>query len=140
MKTDNGSYQAQSETVSRRIATVFEPIKALEDLFAFVGGNSGPVIGDRYNRHTVNDVAGNHDVSSRAAVLDGIVHEIGDGIENQIGIADGEDRTIAGDREASTVLLGRGIVQLGDLADDLYQIDGAKRFLPCLRSLSGQFA
>jgi len=133
MKTDNSSYQAQSETISRGIATVFEPIKALEDLFAFVGRNSGSVIGNRYNWRTVYDVAGNHDVSSRTAVLDGIVHEIGDGIKDQIRIAYSEDRTIADDGEASTVLLGRGIVQFGDLADDLHQIDRTERFLPCLR-------
>src|ERR1700684_3958370 len=110
VKTGNGSYQAQSETVSRSIATVFEPIKTLEDLFAFVGRNSRPAVGDRYDWSTVNDFAGNHDVSSRAAVLDGVVHEVGDGIKDQIRIADSEDRAIAGDGKAGTVLLSRGIV------------------------------
>src|ERR1700684_567672 len=60
VKTGNGSYQAQSETVSRSVATVLESIKTLEDLFAFVGGNSRPVLGDRYDRCTVNDFASNH--------------------------------------------------------------------------------
>src|SRR5882724_1238416 len=87
VKTGDGSDQTEPEAVSRRVATVFEPVKALENLLVFVGGNSGPVIGDRDHRPAFNDFVRNDDLASFAAMFDRIVHEIGDGIEDQITIA-----------------------------------------------------
>src|SRR5450631_2331590 len=77
MQAGDGGNQAQPEPVARRVATVFEPIKAPEDMLVLVSGNSRPVIGDRDYRATVNGLAGDDDLSSGAAMLDGIVHEIG---------------------------------------------------------------
>jgi hypothetical protein len=46
MKAGDGSDQTEPETVSRRVATVLDPVKALENMLVFLGGNSGPVIRD----------------------------------------------------------------------------------------------
>ena len=72
---------------------------------------------------------GNDDLPSGAAMLDRIVHEIGDGIEDQVAIAGHQHLAIADDGEAGAVLFGRGIVQLDNLAGDFDQIDGAERAL-----------
>ena len=86
MKTGDGSDQTEPETVSRRVATVFEPVKALENVLVFVSGNSGPVIGDRDDGSAFNDFVRNDDLPSGTAMFDRIVHEIGDGIEDQVTI------------------------------------------------------
>ena len=132
MKTGNGSDQTEPETVSRRVATVFEPVKSLENMLMFIGGNSGPVIGDRENRRAINVFVRNDDLPSRAAMLDRIVHEIGDGIKDQITIAGHQHLTITDNGETGAVLFGRGIVQLDNLTGDFDQIHGAERPLSCL--------
>ena len=83
MNTGNGSNQAEPETISRRVATVFKSVKSLKNMLIFIGGNSGPVIGDRDNRRAINVLVSNDDLPSGAAMLDGIVHEIGDGIKDR---------------------------------------------------------
>src|SRR3984893_17719809 len=129
MKTSDGSDQTEPETVSRRVATLFEPVKALEDMFVFAGGNSGSVIGDRDDRPAINAFVRNHDLPSGAAMLDRIVDEIGDGIEDQITITDHQHLTIPDDGETGVVLFGRGIVQFDNLTGDFDQIHGAERAL-----------
>src|SRR5258707_6615234 len=84
MNTGNGSNQAEPETVSRRVATVFESVKALENMLILIGGNSGPLIGDRDDRRAINVFVRNDDLPSRPALLDRGVHENGDGLKNQI--------------------------------------------------------
>src|SRR5712672_2118203 len=119
MKTGNGSDQAEPETVSRCVATVLESVKPLENMLIFIGGNSGPVIGDRENRRAANVFVRNHDLASGTAMLDRIVHEIGDRIKDQITIADHQHLTITDDGETSAVLFGRGVVQLNNLTRDI---------------------
>src|SRR6266446_10804633 len=133
VKTGDGSDQAEPQTVSRRVAAVFEPVKALENLLVFVGGNSGPVVGDRDDRPAIDVFVRDHDLPPDAAMLDRIVHEIGDGIKDQIAIAGHQHLAIADDGETGVVLFGRGIVQFDNLTGDFDQIDGAE---PVLSSLS----
>src|SRR5438067_11048460 len=54
VKMGDGSDQAEPQPVSRRVATMFEPVKALENLLVFARRNSGPVIGDRDDRFAVD--------------------------------------------------------------------------------------
>ena len=105
MKTGDGSDQAEPETVSRRVATVFEPVKALEDMLVFAGGNSGTVVGDRDHRPTLDVFVRNDDLPSGAAMLDRIVHEIGDGIKDQITVAGHQHLTITDNGETGAVLV-----------------------------------
>src|SRR5436305_12496069 len=62
VKMGDGSDQAEPQTVSRRVAAVLEPVKALEYLLVFVGGNSGSVIGDRDDRLAIDVFVGDHDL------------------------------------------------------------------------------
>ena len=128
----DGSDQAEPQPVPLRVAAVFEPVKALENLLVFVGGNSVPVIGDRDDRPAIDVFVRDHDLPSGAAMLDRIVHEIGDGIEDQVAIAGHQHLAIADDGETGALLFGRGVVQLHNLAGDFHQIHGAERALPCL--------
>src|ERR1035438_9197848 len=127
MEAGDGGDQTEPETVSRRVATLFEPVKALENMLVLSGGNSGAVIGNRDNRLTVNVFVGNDDLASGAAVLDRIVHEIGDRIEDQITIAGHQHLTIADNGETGAVLFGRGIVQLDHLTGDFDQVRSEER-------------
>src|SRR5215211_6582016 len=65
-------------------------------------------------------------LAAGAAVLDRIIHEIGNGIEDQIAIAGHQHLAIADDGETGAVLFGRGIVQLDYFACDFDQVHGAK--------------
>ena len=126
MKASDGRDQAESQAVSRCVATLFQSIEALENLLTLIRWNSGSVVGDRNDRATVHGFARNDDLSSVAAVLDCIVHEIGDGIKNQIAIADRQHFAVAGHGE-EVRLLGRSIVQLDDLMGDFDEVHGSKR-------------
>ena len=46
METGNRSDKAESEPVTWSAAVAFQPVKPLEDVLAFIGGNSRPVVGD----------------------------------------------------------------------------------------------
>src|SRR5438128_1196622 len=126
MKTSDGSDQAEAETVPRCVAAVFEPVKALENLLMLFGGNSGPVVRYRDDRSAITAFAGNDDLSAGAPMLDRVIHEIGNGIEDQIAVAGHTHLMIADDGKAGAGRFGRGIVQLHHLAGDFRQIDGAK--------------
>src|SRR5450631_3317422 len=126
MKTGDGRDQAEPETVSGRVAALFEPVKALEHMLVFVGGNSGPVIGDRDHRLAIDVFVRDDDLPSGAAMLDRIVHEVGYGIEDQIAIAGHQHLAIADNAETGAVRFSRGIVQLDNLAGDFDQIHGAE--------------
>src|ERR1700716_3235555 len=129
MKTGDGSDQTEPETVSRRVATVFEPVKALENMLVFAGGNAGTVVGDRDHRRTIDVFVGNDNVPAGAAMLDRIVDEIGDGIEDQIAIAGHQHLNVADNGETRAVRFGGGIVQLDNLTGDFDQINSAESAL-----------
>src|SRR3981189_3653776 len=99
MKTGDGSDEAEPETVSRCVAALFEPVKALEYMFVLAGGNSGPVIGDRDDRPTIHVFVRDDNLPSGAAMLERIVHEIGDRIKDQVTIAGHQHLTIADNDE-----------------------------------------
>src|SRR5258708_8728916 len=107
MKTSDRSDQAEPETVSRREAAVFEAIKALENMLVFAGGNSGPVIGHRYDRTAVDVFVGYDDSPSGAPMLDRVVHEIGDPVKDQVTVAGHHHRTIAVNSDTRAVLSSR---------------------------------
>src|SRR6267154_144557 len=46
METGDGSDKAEAEPVAWSAATLFQPIKTLEDFLAFIYGGSGSIIGD----------------------------------------------------------------------------------------------
>jgi hypothetical protein len=47
METGDGSDKAEAEPVAWSAATLFQPIKTLEDVLAFIDGDSRSIIGDR---------------------------------------------------------------------------------------------
>src|ERR1700737_1686361 len=53
MEMGNGGDKAETEPIARRVAASFKPVKALEDVLAFIEGNSGPVIRDRNERTVI---------------------------------------------------------------------------------------
>ena len=98
-------------------------------MLVFVSGNSGPVIGDRDDGSAFNDFVRNDDLPSGTAMFDRIVHEIGDGIEDQVTITSHQHLAIPDNGETGAVLFGCGIVQFDNLAGDFDQIHVAERAL-----------
>ncbi len=119
METGNGRDQAQAQTVARRVTALFEPVEALEHVIALFGGNARTIVGDRDHRPAAGAATGHGDLPARAAVLDRVVDEIGDGVEQQVAVPGNRHLAVAVKAEAGRDLLGRGVVELDDLAGNL---------------------
>ena len=90
MKTSDGTDKTEAEPVSGGEAISLEAIKALEDALTFIGGNSRPIIGNR-NCGAVVALSDLHrHLAGVAAVLDGIVDEIGHRVEQEVPVARSE--------------------------------------------------
>jgi hypothetical protein len=86
METGNGGDKAEAEPIARRTATPFQPVKALEDVLAFIGGNSRSVIRDRNDRTAIPSDLHRHPTGF-TAMFDRVVDEIRHGIEQEVSIA-----------------------------------------------------
>src|SRR6476620_2594666 len=127
METGNGRDQAQAQTVARRVTALFEPVEALEDVIALSGGNARTIVGDRDHRPATGAATGHGDLPARAAVLYRVVDQIGDGVEQQVAVPRNRHLAVAVKAEAGRDLLGRGVVELDDLAGDFSEVERTKR-------------
>ena len=88
MQTGNRCYQAKTEPVSRPVAAALETIEPPQHMIALFDRYSGSPIADRENRAVGASRDSDTDLSSIAAMLYGVVDEIGDCVEQEIAIAD----------------------------------------------------
>src|SRR5262249_51239091 len=127
METSNRSDKAESEPVTWSAAIAFQPVKPLEHVLAFVVGNAGPIIDDR-NHGTVVMASNLHGhAAGFAAIFDGVVHEIGHGVEQEVPISSDKDASIHDRVEMHTLVFRGCIEKLHHLARDLRQVYGAER-------------
>jgi hypothetical protein len=113
VKVGDGRDEAQAKAVARALPAALESIKPPEDVLAFLDRNSGAAIGNRKNGSGGVARDGDRNLSvSFAAVLDSIIDKIGDGVEQQIPIADHLRSITGSEPQRYAVLLGRGIEQL----------------------------
>jgi hypothetical protein len=72
----NGGDKAEAEPIAWSAATPFQPVETLENLLAFIVGNSGPVIDDRHDGDAII-LTNLHGHPTRfTAIFDGVVDEI----------------------------------------------------------------
>jgi len=118
MEAGNSGDKAEAEPIARSAAIPFQPVKALEDVLTFIGGNSRPIVGDRNDRTPIlSDLHGHP--TGFTAMLDRIVHEIRHSIEQEVPIARYNYSLIHDGIEMRMLLFRGGIEQLHDLACDL---------------------
>jgi len=86
MEAGNGGDKAEAEPIARSAAIPFQPVKALEDVLAFIVGNSRPIVGDRNDRTAILSDFHGHPTGF-TAMFDRIVDEVGHGIEQKVPIA-----------------------------------------------------
>ena len=110
METGDGGDEAESQPVSDGTATAFEPVKALEDVFALFDGIPGPssATEDGGGAILVSNVDGH--VTLFTAMLDGVVDQIGHRIEQEVSIARDEHWRISDELEMHTLFL-RGSIE-----------------------------
>ena len=127
MELGNGGNKAQAQAVAGSAATPFQPIKALEDVLKFTGGNSRPVVCDRNDGNTIalGDLHGH--LAAFAPMFNGVVDEIGHRIEQEISVAGNEDALMPNGTEVSALVFRSGIKELHDLPCDLGEIYRAER-------------
>jgi hypothetical protein len=138
VKVGDGRDEAEAEAVARALPAALEAIKPAEDVLAFLNRNSRAAIGNRKNGSigVARDGDRNRSVSF-AAVLDRIVDKIGDGVEQQIPIADHLRSITGSEPQRYAVLLRRGIEQLQDLSSNFGQIQISKPGRPVARLYLG---
>src|ERR1700740_3239332 len=73
VKAGDGGNQAEPQTMSRCVAALLEAIEPLENVLAFVDGNAGTVVGDRYHGLSVGAFDCNRHSSPGTAMLDRVV-------------------------------------------------------------------
>jgi hypothetical protein len=135
MQVGDRSYKAESEAVARGATASLQPVEKLEYAVAFIDGNSWPVIGHR-NQGSARALADRHSYPSRfATMLDGVVHQIGERLEEQVATAGDPNRLIADRLDMAAPFLRRGIEQLGHFARERGQIDGAEVAVRSLASI-----
>jgi hypothetical protein len=127
METGNRSDKAKPEPVAWSAAVALQPVKALEDVLALIGGNSGPIVVDRNDGTAIvlSDLYCHP--TGHTAVFDGVVHEIGHGVEQEIPVSSDEDASIHDRVEMHTLVFCGCIEKLHHLARDLCQVYGAER-------------
>src|SRR5262249_49685062 len=97
---------------------------------AFFDRNSGSPIADRENRPFGASRDGDTDLASIAAMLYAVVDKIGDGVEQEIAIADHGHCLPCKNLESDGPFLCRGLEQFSDFPNDLAQIDIAEGSRP----------
>src|ERR1700739_4075654 len=89
VKVGDGRDEAEAEAIARALAAALEAIKPPEDVLALLQRNSRAAIGNGKNVSIRAERDGDgHLPVSFAAVLDRVVDKIGDGVKQQIAIAD----------------------------------------------------
>jgi hypothetical protein len=134
VKVGDGRDQAEAEAVARALPAALEAIKSAKDVLAFVNRNSGAAIGNRNNGSVGVARDGDRNLSvSFAAVLDRVVNKIGDGVKQQIPIADHIHSITCSEPQRYAVLLRGGIEQLDNLTSNFGQIQISKPGHPVAR-------
>ena len=108
MEAGNGGDKAEAEPIARSAAIPFQPVKALEDVLAFIVGNSRPIVGDRNDRTAILSDFHGHPTGF-TAMFDRIVDEIRHGIEQEVPIARYKYSLIHYSIEMRTLLFRGGI-------------------------------
>jgi hypothetical protein len=87
METGNGSDKAEAEPVAWSAATLFQPIKTLENVLAFIDGDPRAIIYDRNDGTPIilSDLHGHP--TGFTAMFDRVVDEVRHGIEQKVPIA-----------------------------------------------------
>src|SRR6516165_9486774 len=87
VKTGNGSDNAEPQSVTGTVTASFEPIETFENVSMLFNGNSRPIVGHRYDGVALTLGNFNRHLNCFTRMLDGIVHKIGNCVEQKITIA-----------------------------------------------------
>ena len=98
MQMRHGRNEAEAKAITRGAATAFKPVETLENMREFVGRDAGSIVGDgdqrimfeRPHRHSHQPVL--------FPVFDGVIDEIGHGIEEEVTIPSDHNTRISGNR------------------------------------------
>src|SRR5256885_1262817 len=86
MKTGNCSDKAEAEAITGSAATPLQPVKTLEDILVFIGGNSRPVVGNRNESAAIPSDLHGH-TTGFTTMFDRVVDEVRHGIKQKVPIA-----------------------------------------------------
>lgn len=106
--------EAEPEAASSCRAALVEPVETAEDLVSFAGGNAGAAIGDRDDGAAALAAERNRDLGSGRAVVDRVLHQVGDQLRQQIAVAPDERGTALRDIKRHQRVFGDIDIDLGN--------------------------
>src|SRR5580704_3271746 len=107
VKAGHGGDEAEAETIARRAAAALEAIEAPEHVQMLVRGDARSVVRNGDHGSTIIAADGDGHLTRRAPVLDGVVDEIGHGVEQEVAVGADEDRLAVYDPDMSALVLCR---------------------------------
>ena len=123
MKPGHRLHQAQTQSVARRITALLETEEALEHLLSGFFGNTRSTVDDADPRPGGIVFQTDMNVAASWCVLDGVVEQIGQGLEKQIPVPAHLHIFQYGNIQLLILVLGEGLVKLGNVAHDLVEGD-----------------
>src|SRR6185437_16934113 len=118
MELRDGADEAEAETVPGRAAAAFEAYETIEHRVAPIGRHARAGIADLdpclagMCRDTERDLA-------LVRIFERVVEKVGDRLRQQMAVAAHHDPIGDAYLEAEAVLVGHGLVEIGDVARDL---------------------
>lgn len=118
MQLHDAADEAEAETVAGLAAALIEANEAFLGVFALFVRNAGAMIGNRDDRFVAHAHQPQGDRRSfvragGAAIFDGIVHEIGDGLRKKLAVGADTDARCKIEIEPAFGVFDRGTIKLG---------------------------
>ena len=133
MEVRNGSHEAEAQTVARSPAALLQSIEALEHVPALMGRDSRSVVRNENHDARMAPIRPDCHPTFVSAMLDGVIDEVGQGIEQEVSIRFDDHGTMTNKIEPRSFVLRRSIEELCDLRRDIADVDGAEGGGPICR-------
>src|SRR5262245_1559132 len=138
----DGGDQAEAQTGAGAGAALLQAHEALQGALAVLRRNARAPIRHRDLDGVADTAEGDGDLWRRdrrrrwratgrhahvgcRGILDGVVHEVGDGLAHQLAVGHRAQPRLRRDGKAEPGLLGNGLVEFGNVADQIGQVDGS---------------
>src|SRR5580704_4987434 len=121
VQRDNGRYQVQAQTKARRVADLVRAIESPKHGFGLPTIDARPGITDAHDRLPVAAGKADFDIAPCRGEFDGIVDQIGYGLEQQVAVA--AHLQLAGNlnAELDTLVFRDRLVDIADFPQHLVQ-------------------
>jgi len=117
----DGRDEAEAKTQPRVAAAFIGTVEASRDEIAFGGSDARSIVADTHDAFVAHASKAHLDAAAFGGEFHRIVDEIGNGLEQEVTVAPHDHVLLHSDRESDSLVLGNGLVELADLAQEIRQ-------------------